>query len=102
VSVAVMSRGDEAPAGEAIPTAQIREMTDVCEAAGRDKLDPLVTETGAETRWERVDGTDWKIRTSLNHKTNWSDNWYDVSCVVAWTSPTAKVKAVETARREDG
>jgi len=47
-----------------------------------------------------VDGGDWRVRTSLNWQTAWSDNWFDVTCVVGWTSPEVTVRSVETKQGE--
>lgn len=74
-------------------------LSEACTNAASDKLQPLVTLAGPQAKLDQVDGTDWKVQTSVNHQTKWGDNWYDVTCVVAWTTPTLKVKSVETKAR---
>lgn len=58
-------------------------MADVCTSAAQAQLDPLVTVWSGETRYELQDGGMWLVHTSVDHKTKWADNWYDVTCVVA-------------------
>lgn len=70
--------------------------TKACTQAAQDKLAPLVTYSGDESRYQ-ISGSEWTVRTSVNHKTKWADNWYDVTCVVSM--PAASVVSVQTAAR---
>lgn len=95
LSVRSPARGPVDP----IPKAQAIEMADACTEAAQAKLQPLVTLATSDVQYERVDGTDWTVRTSVNHKTAWADNWYDVTCVIGWTSPKVTVRSVEATAR---
>jgi DNA segregation ATPase FtsK/SpoIIIE-like protein len=95
---AVVSAGPD-PVVEQVPDAQAVEMASVCVQAAQAKLQPLLTDWSGESTYERVDGTDWRVFTAVNHKTKWDDHWYDVTCVVGWTPPEAMVRSVETVAR---
>ncbi|MFF1819011.1 hypothetical protein ACFVWG_17050 [Kribbella sp. NPDC058245] len=71
-------------------------MGDACEKAAQARLQPFVVLSSDKVEHKPIDGTDWDIRTRMNHKTKLQDNWYDVVCVVNWTAPEIKVKSVET------
>lgn len=75
-------------------------MGDACVRAGKAKHPVLVMHASGEVSFERVVGEDWRVKTALNHKTKWGDHWYDVTCVVGWTSPEVTVRSVETTARQ--
>lgn len=77
-----------------VQPAELPEMGAACTQAAQVKLDPLVTLPSGKYRAEQ-DGAEWIVRTSVNHKTKWMDNWYDVSCVVSGVS----VVSVDATRR---
>lgn len=81
------------------PQAQLDEMGRLCVEAGQAKLPVLVTQQWSKPTFKQVDGTNWQVKVTLNHKTKWLDNLHDVTCVVAWTASDAKVKTVETSPR---
>jgi hypothetical protein len=96
VGAVLLTGPDEQPLA---PQAQLDEMGRLCVEAGQAKLPVLVTQQWSKPTFKQIDGTDWQVQVTLNHKTKWSDNLHDVTCVVAWTSPTVTVKSVETAAR---
>lgn len=71
----------------------------LCTEAGQKKLEVLVTYPFGKPTFEHIDGTNWRVKTSLNHQTKWNKNIHDVTCVVGWTSPEVTVRSVETVRR---
>lgn len=88
----VQSRGPEWKPATEDETTVVR----ACTEAAQEKLHPLVTYPGSESSYE-IAGTEWTVRTSVNHKTKWADHWYDVTCVVSM--PGASVRSVETAAK---
>jgi hypothetical protein len=96
VGAVLLTGPDEQPLP---PQAQLDEMGRLCVEAGQAKLPVLITQQWSKPTFKQIDGTDWQVRVTLNHKTKWLDNLHDVTCVVAWTSPTVTVKSVETAAR---
>lgn len=90
-AVVVLQQGGSRPA-----TAEEVAVTQGCIEAAQAKLQPLVTY--ASDKWtSEQSGTQWTVRTSVNHKTDWADHWYDVTCVV--TMPQVSVLSVETVAR---
>jgi hypothetical protein len=72
-------------------------MAAACTSAAQERLDPLVTLPSGEAQFYARSGTEWQVRTSVNHKTKWADHWYDVTCVVVL--PQVIVSSVETKAR---
>ncbi|WBQ03044.1 hypothetical protein [Kribbella sp. CA-293567] len=95
----VLMKSDEQKPVSAEVRDRMFELGEACITAAQQKLSPLVTHDSGKQSFEQIDGTDWRVLGEVNHETKWGDNWYDVTCVVAWTSPTVKVKSVETAAR---
>lgn len=100
-TIAVRQTGEAAAEGP--PKVQADDMATDCTKAAQEQLQPRITEPGSDVSFELIsgagDGKEWKVQTSVNHKTKWSDNWFDVTCVVTWKSAYTDVKSVETAER---
>jgi hypothetical protein len=71
-------------------------MGEACTQAAQVQLDPLVTLPSGEYT-SKQDGDEWTVHTSVDHKTQWVDNWYDVTCVVVL--PEVRVASVRSERR---
>jgi hypothetical protein len=93
VLATVLTGGSEA---EVQQPAQLPEMGAACTQAAQVALDPLVTLPSGKYRAE-MDGTEWVVRTSVDHKTKWADHWYDVTCVVVL--PEVRVASVRSEPR---
>lgn len=72
-------------------------MADACVSAAKDQLLPLLTEWDGQVRYTLQQGESWLVRTSVDHKTKWADNWYDVTCVVVL--PEVRVASVRSEPR---
>jgi len=79
------------------PAGQLMPMADACVSASNEQLLPLVTVWSGEVRYALQQGGSWYVRTSVDHKTKWADNWYDVTCVVVL--PEVRVASVRSERR---
>ena len=86
----VQSRGSEPASSEQIA------MTYACTQAAQEQLQPLVTIPSDEAKFQQQDGA-WLVSTSVDHKTKWVDNWYDVTCMV---QPPQTVVSVSAVRRQ--
>lgn len=82
------NREPVAPQQDAGPAAS------ACASAASDKLQPLITLWSGEAKFKQVQGSEWQVSTSVNHKTKWVDNWYDVTCVVQLPQTVVSVRAV--------
>lgn len=79
------------------PAGQLMPMADACVSASNEQLLPLVTVWSGEVRYRLQQGDSWLVSTSVDHKTKWADNWYDVTCVVVL--PTLRVASVRSVPR---
>lgn len=79
------------------PAGQLMPMADACVTASNEQLLPLVTVWSGEVRYTLQQGESWLVTTSVDHKTKWADNWYDVTCVVVL--PEVRVASVRSEPR---
>jgi hypothetical protein len=79
------------------PAGQLMPMADACVSAAQAQLDPLVVVWPGEVRYTLQRGDNWYVRTSVDHKTKWADNWYEVTCVVVL--PEVRVASVRSEPR---
>ena len=92
VLVSVLTGGDSPKPADP----QQMAMGAVCTQAAQVQLRPLITLPSGEYT-STQDGAEWLVRTSVDHKTQWVDNWYDVTCVVVL--PEMRVASVRSEPR---